>query len=188
MEGFKNAFLRNRHIYYTFHFHITFNKSVDLGILKTNCIILPIDDTYNVYKQNQTSIKISSNNIATFNDLCSLCETLKDDIIGYKLEGVVLKHTPLKNKINDFVYYEYHEKFDGFPKKIDDVLYSFSEKNNQIYSAKRYYNKYEILEYNKYEICVYDYQLIPFEKDWIINKKNNIKCLKNYMLKNNIVI
>lgn len=185
MDEFKKIFLENNNVFHTYNFYITFNEKICTDKIKTNCILLPIDNKGNVYRQNQTSIKITSD-LNEFYELCDMCEVFKDNIIRYKLGGIVVRKFGTKDKIKNFKYYEYHEKFNYFPKKEYNTQYSFSKKKNNIYSTKRIYDRHQILLYDRYEVCIYDEQLIPFEDRWLINQNNNIKSLQIYMTKNNI--
>lgn len=162
MESIKKMFLNNAHIYHSHHLHLTIDPTVKLTPeqqSKCTRIILPEYDpitkkpTYRL--QVLTTIKIA--NIAQFEKEISLFENLSDKILGWKLEGVVTKYTPLKAQIKDFCYYELHT---STPDKISDPdftrYWSYSLKNQKYISAERIFDVNAIRNEPKYEVCYYD--------------------------------
>lgn len=177
IENFKKAFYRNGRVFSKFHIHITFQRPISTGWLKTSTIHLPIGEQ-EFFHQHQTSIEIAglkdyhySIGAKTFDKILAALDVhdiQANPLFGLKIEGLVdIRDYPRKSEFVDFCYVEYHERFDT-PEEIKDcALISYSPWWNQYYTAHRIYSPNADVPFSKYEVCVYDRQIVPFEDDWI---------------------
>lgn len=174
-EKFKSTFAKVGKFFNKFHIHVTFENKNNCPLRQVHHI-LPLENG-EYFIQHQTSETIAglkNGKSLGQKQFFKICDTIKpyiNEIIGYKIEGLVKDDDPpSKEELGEFFQYiENHQKsiyLEDF--KDEKCLLSMSLDREKFFTVERVYTFDDIYSVN-YEVAVYDDQLIPFEQKWCDN-------------------
>lgn len=157
MERLIAAFKRNSTVYASHHLHLTARQYKRDQEFKSlfRILWLPLADDA-IYRQCQTSIVVSS--VGDLERAIARVLACGVELVGYKLEGIITKHTPMKGPFVDFCYFELHSRHEAFtddiPKK---AFWSFSLGHGTPVSARKIYDKdFDYSGLKKVEVCYHE--------------------------------